>query len=99
MKKIDGNYQDAREIAKSQPITTDYKVYQKRTKSAYKLLNSIKGDRVLRVYPEELFCNTTMPSRCVTHDDEHVYYRDDDHPSDTGAEMLGEVILEKVQGD
>ena len=78
-------------------ITTSYQVYQNRTESSFKLLNSIKGDNIYRVYPHTLFCNTKIKNRCVTHDDKNIFYADTDHPSLKGAEMINELIMKEIE--
>jgi peptidoglycan/LPS O-acetylase OafA/YrhL len=78
-------------------ITTSYQVYQNRTKSSFKLLNSIKGDNIFRVYPHTLFCNTKIKNRCITHDDKNIFYADDDHPSLKGAEMINDLIMKEIE--
>ena len=78
-------------------ITTSYKVYKNRTKSSFELLNSIKGDNIYRVYIHKLFCHTTMKDRCVTHDDNNLFYFDDDHPSIKGAEMINDLIMREIE--
>ena len=55
-------------------LTTSYEVYKKRTKSSFELLDSIKGNRINRVYPHKLFCDTTIKNRCITHDDKNIFY-------------------------
>lgn len=38
-----------------------------------------------------------MAGRCIAHDEDHVFYRDDDHLSETGAGMLVEQIFAEIQ--
>lgn len=78
-------------------ISTSFKVYKERAKSSFKLLDSIQGDNIYRVYPSELFCDTFIKDRCATHDDKNSFYLDDDHPSIKGAEMINNLIIEKIQ--
>ena len=78
-------------------ISTSFKVYKERAKSSFKLLDSIQGDNIYRVYPSKLFCDTFIKDRCATHDDKNSFYLDDDHPSIKGAEMINDLIIEKIQ--
>jgi len=55
----------------------------------------LRHPNIDRVYPDRLFCNTTIAGRCVTHDSTNAYYRDDDHLSEVGARMLLHAILER----
>jgi peptidoglycan/LPS O-acetylase OafA/YrhL len=78
-------------------ITTSYQVYKNRNKSSFDLLDSIQGNNIYRVYPHKLFCDTLIKSRCITHDDINIFYADGDHPSIKGAEMINELIIEKIE--
>ena len=78
-------------------ITTSYKVYQNRTKSSFKLLDSIQGNNIHRVYPHSLFCDTTIKDRCITHDNKDIYYFDDDHTLLKGTEMINDLIIKKIE--
>ena len=78
-------------------LTTSFEVYKKRTKSSFELLDSIKGKNIYRVYPHKLFCDTTIKDRCVTHDDNNIFYADDYHPSLKGAEMINDLIMKEIE--
>ena len=78
-------------------ITTSYEVYKKRTKSSFELLDNVKGKNIYRVYPHTLFCNTIIKKRCLTHDNENVFYVDYDHPSLKGAEMINNLIMKEIE--
>ena len=77
-------------------VTTNYEVYKKRTKSSFQLLDSIKGENIYRVYPHKLFCDTLVKNRCITHDDENIFYADQNHPSIKGAEMINDLIMKEL---
>jgi hypothetical protein len=78
-------------------ITTSYQVYKDRTNSSFKLLDSIKGDNVYKVYPHKLFCDTLIKDRCITHDDKDIFYADDDHPSLKGSKMINNLIFKEIK--
>ena len=78
-------------------ITTSFNVYKDRSKSSFELLDSIMGDNIFRVYPHLLFCNAAIKNRCATHDDENLFYFDDDHPSLKGAEMINDLIIKEIE--
>ena len=78
-------------------ITTSFEVYKKRTKSSFKLLDSIQSDNIYRVYPHKLFCNTTIQNRCSTHDDKIIFYSDNDHPSLKMSEMITNLIMKEIE--
>ena len=80
---------------KLENITTSYQVYKERTQSSFELLDSINGKNIYQIYPHTLFCDTLIKDRCVTHDSKDMYYRDDDHLSFKGVEMLNDLIIKK----
>ncbi len=84
------------EMLQRYPITTSYAVYTERNRESFELLDSIAHTNIVRIYPHTLFCNTAIEGRCVTHDTENSFYRDDDHLSDIGSAMLIEMIAEAV---
>lgn len=94
--RVMGASGDAREIAASDPVTTSAAVFAARTARAYDLLDNINGRGIFRIYPEQIFCDTTTAGRCITHNLDYVYYRDDDHLSDTGAKLLAKLIMNEI---
>ena len=78
-------------------VTTSYKVYKDRNKSSFKLLDSIQNNNIYRVYPHKLFCVKSIANRCVTHDDYHIFYIDNDHTSTKGAEMINDLIMNEIK--
>ncbi len=79
---------------KDNPVTTSYKVYKERTKKTFKLLDSIKGKNIFRVYPHKIFCNNNVKGRCITHNDKNIYYFDNNHLSISGTKMILDSIFE-----
>jgi|TARA_B110000259_G_scaffold75220_1_gene88466 peptidoglycan/LPS O-acetylase OafA/YrhL len=77
-------------------ITTSYQVYKERTKSSFKMLDSVRGKNVYRIYPHQLFCNTSIKDRCITHNDKNIFYIDEDHLSFKGVEMLNNLIIKEI---
>ena len=80
----------------SNPLTTSYKRYLQRTKSSFKLLDSIEHQNLYRVYPHKLVCDSQVPGRCITHDEKIILYSDDDHPSHNFSALINSLIIEKV---
>ena len=77
-------------------VTTSYKVYKERNKSSFEMLDSVTGKNIYRVYPHELFCDTIVKNRCVTHDEKSVFYSDTNHPSPKSAQMINDLIIKKI---
>ncbi|MEK9652300.1 MAG: acyltransferase family protein [Betaproteobacteria bacterium] len=88
LKRLDGKYFLARDVATQNPVTTSYKVFEKRAENSVRILDSIKGDNVFRIIPSKIFCEQTSLGRCVTHNSEVSFYRDDDHLSEYGADLI-----------
>ena len=63
------------------------------------MLNSIEGENIYRIFPDKLFCNTEVKNRCLTHDNEYIFYTDDDHPSSRAGEMINDLIMEKIKNN
>ena len=82
---------------KPHKITTSYDVYKDRTKFTFKYLNSIKGKNIFRVYPHKLFCDNFVKNRCITHDNKNIFYFDDNHLSLSGASLLNDMIIKKIE--
>ena len=77
-------------------LTTSYEVFKQRNSSSYKMLDNIKHNNVFRIYLENIVCNTIVKSRCITHDENNVFYEDDDHPSTYAADIISERIVQKI---
>ena len=78
-------------------LTTSYEVYNERSASTFELFDSIQSPNIYRVYPHTLFCDKQIKDRCVTHDNDDVFYADDNHPSAKGSEMIVELIMEQIK--
>ena len=76
-------------------ISTSFDVYKERTKTSFKLLNSIKNKNIFRIYPHKLFCNNIQNNRCIINDDKNIFYSDTNHPSIKGAEMINDLIMKE----
>ena len=78
-------------------VTTSFEVYKNRTKSSFELLDSIKGENIFRVYPHKLYCSTLIKNRCVTHDDQNIFYADNNHPSLKGSQLINDLIIKQIE--
>ena len=81
----------------SEYVTTSYKVFKDRTNSSFELLDTIQGDNIYRVYPHKLFCDSLIKDRCIANDDKNFFYRDDDHPSEKGAKLINNLIMQEIE--
>ena len=78
-------------------ISTSFQLYSERSKSSFELLNSIKGKNVHRVYSHKAFCNTIIKDRCIVNDKKNIFYMDTNHPSIKGAEMINNLLIQKIK--
>jgi len=77
-------------------ITSSFLEYKSDTILIFDLLDTVKNKNILRIYPHELFCNKTIPDRCLTHDNENIFYSDNFHLSLKGAEMVNDLIISEI---
>ena len=77
-------------------LTTDYEVYKSRARSTFELFDSIIGKNIYRVYPHRLFCDSAVKQRCITHDNENIFYSNSNILSIKGAEMVNQLIIKKL---
>lgn len=87
---------NAQERIQTNPVTTSYAVFNARTQSSYALLDAIRGDNIIRIYPEKLFCNLNNSGRCITHTADVAFYRDEHHLSDDGSKLLATMIFDEI---
>ena len=78
-------------------FTTSYQVFLERNKTSFELLDSLKGDNILRVYPHTILCDTVIKNRCITHNDKIVFYIDKQHPSLRGSHFINELIMKEIK--
>jgi len=81
-------------LVKNELLSTSYEVFQKRMDNTYKQLDILADNpNLIRIKPEEIFCNTFIPDRCVAQIDDSPLYYDDNHLSDLGRAMLVQKIM------
>ena len=68
----------------------------KQNKFVFKILDNIQNDNIIRIYPHKLFCNNLLQNKCLTHNDEDIFYSDNNHLSLKGAEMLNNLIFNEI---
>ncbi|MFO7770431.1 MAG: acyltransferase family protein [Roseovarius gahaiensis] len=77
-------------------LITSYAVFNKRNASTMSYLDQIEGPGIYRAYPHKALCNTLVPGHCVNAVPGQVFYYDDDHLSNAGAEFIAPQLLEEV---
>ncbi len=78
-------------------ITTSYDVFLNRNRRVIDAFDAI-GERnnLLRIRPDQLFCQTNGGGRCVTVKDKSILYYDDDHLSNTGSKFVAEDVVKAM---
>jgi hypothetical protein len=77
-------------------ISVSYDVFKKRNERIFKTLNKIDHKNLYRIYPHLYFCSTEVINRCITNDEENIYYWDDDHLSLYGSKSIVDDIIRKI---
>ena len=77
-------------------LTTSYEVYLERNKEVFELFDGIQNKNLYRFYPHKIFCNDKLKNRCITHDNDNVYYKDYNHLSYYGASIFVENIIQEI---
>ena len=78
-------------------ILTDFNLYTKRTKKSFEILDELQYEKLKRIKPHKYLCNSFVKDKCITHDTKNIYYFDDDHPSNKGAEIINNFIIEEIK--
>lgn len=77
-------------------LSTSHQAYKDRHSSIISLFDSIPDNpNLLRIRPDDVFCDTFVADRCATHSNTQIFYVDDDHLSIEGAHLLEEFILKR----
>jgi peptidoglycan/LPS O-acetylase OafA/YrhL len=78
-------------------ITTSYDVFLNRNRRVIDAFDSIEEQKnLVRIRPEQLFCQTNSGGRCVTVKGESILYYDDDHLSNRGSKFIAEEVVKAM---
>lgn len=84
-------YAKTREV---QPIvSTSYEIFKRRNDFSSRALDSFSAPNLLRVKPENYFCNTFLINRCVAQNNFIPFYYDTNHLSSAGAKPLTDDVV------
>ena len=73
-----------------------YKKYMAINKELFEFFDTLKNKNIHRVYPHKLFCNTKIKDQCLLHNEKDIFFSDEYHLSIVGAEMVNELLIEKI---
>jgi len=81
-------------------VSTAYRVFQSRNAATYAAFDGIpESPRLVRVKPEELFCNSIVRGRCVAELQGRPLYWDDSHLNESlGALLVAKQIRKAMDG-
>lgn len=86
-------------VERKGPLSTSHEVFKERVASSYRQLSKVtENPNLLRVIPEDLFCNTYLENRCAAQVEEGLLYYDYDHLSRLGATLIVENIFQEMEG-
>ena len=77
-------------------IKYPYKKYMAINKEVFEFFDTLKNKNIHRVYPHKLFCNTKVKDQCLLHNEKDIFFSDEYHLSIVGAEMVNELLIEKI---
>jgi peptidoglycan/LPS O-acetylase OafA/YrhL len=83
--------------ASFEDLTTPYAAYAIRNREIIPAFDAIASDRLTRVRPAEVLCETSAGGRCSNTRAGEILYIDDDHLSNAGARLVAEQIAEALR--
>jgi len=78
-------------------LTTSYARYLARNNEVIAALDAIDHQRVFRVRPDRVLCNTVVNDRCLNALGTRLFYADDDHLTQAGAALVTTEIMRRVR--
>ena len=81
---------------KTDYYVVDYTEFKIRERRPFTFLDSMQHENIYRVYPHLLFCDQHIKGKCVTHDEENIYYADSVHPSVYGSGIITDLIIQEI---
>lgn len=80
------------------PLSTRFDLYKQRNELIIGMLDSFGEDKnIIRIYPDNIMCNTLIPGRCATHNDDFLFYFDSDHITKPMADILVKDIIGQME--
>jgi len=74
-----------------------HQVWKQRVLESKLILDSIVSEKIVRIYPENIFCDSFVKNNCVGSFENDIFYSDDDHLSLVGANLLAKNIIDNIQ--
>ena len=86
-----------REVADTEMVTS-FKAYQERNALAFKALDMVEHPNYFKVYPHNIFCDE-QADICKTIHSDRLMYRDNDHVSDYGGDLIAAEIEKALSAE
>ena len=96
MNEIPKNTFKATEYLIQNPFTTNYSDYINENNEVINFFNNINHKNLLKIYPDKIFCDIKISKKCFTHEGKDIFYSDNHHLSNAGAEKINNVIFQKI---
>ena len=79
-------------------VSTSFNTFKLRTKNTYEQLDMLPNhSNLLKIYPENVFCNTILKGRCVLELNKKPLYYDDDHLNYIGGQLVSKEIIKEMK--
>ena len=78
-------------------ISIPYSQFKIRSSTSFKILDSIKGKNIFRVYVHDKICGNRTTAKCIAHNNEEIFFYDHHHLSQNFAKMVNEEILNVIK--
>ena len=78
-------------------IKESYKNYVHNNLKNFEIINIFNHPNFFSFYPDKIFCNNQLANYCVAHDDEDLFFYDQNHLASKGSQMLSREILNIIR--
>lgn len=78
-------------------ISYPSKIWTDRVQESNFLLDRVVSKNIIRVYPDQIFCDSFIKEQCVGAIGSNIFYSDDDHLSLEGSRLLAKLIMKELK--
>jgi len=90
-------WRDPSSVFNLSTASTSHKVFLQRNKRAIDTLDKASiSNSTIDIFPESIFCNNALSERCITQKDGVIYYRDNNHLSNSGAKLVLKKVIDAL---
>tara|TARA_Y100000389_G_scaffold92538_1_gene89289 strand:- start:45891 stop:47822 length:1932 start_codon:yes stop_codon:yes gene_type:complete len=75
------------------PVSYPSSIWDERVKRSNMFLNTVTSENIIRIFPDQIFCNSFIIGQCVGAIETEIFYSDDDHLSLEGSRLLAKEIM------